>query len=225
MRIIDLGLVAYAVALRAQNEAVLRVRTGGGESLFLLEHQPVITFGRNGGEEYLPFGRAFFAERGVEFAHSARGGSITCHFPGQLVAYPILRVDRRPGGLRRFFFDLEESVIRTLDRFGLDSGRISGRPGVWIGDRKICSTGIAVKHWVTSHGLSLNVAEDLSLFSLVTPCGLPGVRATSLHRELGDAAIGMERVKEVFAEEFRALFSPEQRQDTEENEERHDHVR
>jgi lipoyl(octanoyl) transferase len=213
MRIVDLGLVSYSAALRAQDEAVLEARAGGGETLFLLEHPPVITFGRNGGEEHLPFGRAFFVERGVELARSARGGSVTCHFPGQLVAYPILRVDRRPGGLRRFFFDLEESVIRTLDRFGLDSGRMRGFPGVWVKGRKICSTGIAVKHWITSHGLSLNVAGDLSLFSLVSPCGLPGVRATSLHGELGDDAVGMERVKEVFAEEFRALFFEEENHD------------
>jgi lipoyl(octanoyl) transferase len=134
-----------------------------------------------------------------------------------MVAYPILRVDRRPGGLRLFFFDLEESVIRTLARFGLDSGRMHGRPGVWIKGRKICSTGIAVKRWITSHGLSLNVARDLALFSLVSPCGLPGVRATSLHRELRSAAIGMEKVKEVFAEEFCALFWPELRRGTSED--------
>jgi lipoyl(octanoyl) transferase len=211
MRVIDLGLVSYAAALLTQQEASLRVSAGGEESLFLLEHPPVITFGRNGGKEHLPFHRDFFAERGVDIVQSTRGGSITCHFPGQMVAYPILRVDRRPGGLRRFFFDMEESVIRTLGRFGLDSGRLQGRPGVWVGGRKICSIGIAVKRWITSHGLSLNVAEDLSLFSLIAPCGLPGVQATSLHRELGGAVVGMERVKEVFAEEFCSVFLPKAR--------------
>lgn len=220
MRIIDLGLTPYTVALEAQTDAVRQVLEGGEERLFLLEHPPVITLGRNGGAEHLPRSREFFAERGVDIVHTTRGGSITCHFPGQLVAYPVVRVDRRPGGLRRFFADMEESVIRTLARFGLCAGRRPGHPGVWIDGKKICSTGIAVKHWVTSHGLSLNVAEDLSLFTLVTPCGLPGVQATSLQRELGRAEVSMQEVKNTFSAEFRALFADGQ----EHIKETHDHA-
>ncbi len=210
MRILDLGLTAYDAAKAMQDEARCRVLESGEESLFLLEHPPVITFGRNGGEENLSGGRAFFEARGVELVHSARGGNITCHFPGQLVVYPIMRLDRRPGGLRRFFTDLEETVIRTLARFGLKAARMDGRPGVWVEDRKICSIGIAVKQWVSSHGLSLNVARDLSLFDLVSPCGLPGVRATSLHRELGDDSISMAAVKKMFLQEFQNIFRQEQ---------------
>lgn len=212
MRIIDLGLIAYNDALALQLEAAAALREGSEECLFLLEHPPVITFGRNGGEEHLPFGRDFFMARGVDIAHSSRGGSITCHFPGQLVAYPVMRVDKRPGGLRGFFADLEETVIRTLARFGLAAGRAKDRPGVWVDDRKICSIGIAVKHWITCHGLALNVARDLSLFDMVTPCGLPGVRATSLHRELNNTApdmAGMAEVKAALAEEFCAVFRVE----------------
>ena len=206
MRIFDLGLIAYADARTMQEQALRRVLDSGEESLFLLEHPPVITFGRNGGEENLHFDRSFFAARGVDIVASTRGGNITCHFPGQFVAYPIMRVDKRPGGLRRFFADLEEAVIRTLARFGLAAARMDNRPGVWVRDRKICSIGIAVKHWVTSHGLSLNVARDLSLFDLVTPCGLPGVQATSLHRELDDDSVDMAAVKAAFLHEFRELF-------------------
>lgn len=206
MRLVDLGLVPYSEALALQAEEAARVEEGGGGCLFLLEHPPVITFGRNGGEEHLPFGREFFAARGVELVRSSRGGSITCHFPGQLVAYPVMRVDRLPGGLRRFFTGMEESVIRTLERFGLAAERMDGRPGVWVGGRKICSIGIAVKRWITCHGLALNVARDLSLFELVTPCGLPGVSATSLHRELGSESVTMEQVKAALAEEFFGVF-------------------
>ena len=209
MRILDLGLIAYNDALALQLDAAGRLREGGEECLFLLEHTPTITFGRNGGEEHLPFGRDFFAARGVDIVRSSRGGSITCHFPGQLVAYPVMRVDRRPGGLRGFFTDLEESVIRALARFELTAGRAEGRPGVWIDERKICSIGIAVKHWITCHGLSFNVARDLSLFDMVTPCGLPGVKATSLHRELDGAAPGMAEVKDALAREFCAVFHME----------------
>ena len=206
MRVFDLGLIAYDNAGKLQDEASRRVLEVEEETLFLLEHAPVITFGRNGGEENLPFGRDFFEKRGVELVHSSRGGNITCHFPGQLVAYPVMRVDRRPGGLRRFFSDLEESVIRTLACFGLEATRMEGRPGVWVNGRKICSTGIAVKRWITSHGLSLNVFRDVSLFDLVSPCGLPGVQATSLHRELDDDSVAMSEVKEVFVREFLEVF-------------------
>ena len=206
MRILDLGLIAYTDARTLQEEAARRVLDSGEESLFLLEHPPVITFGRNGGEENLPLGREFFASRGVELIRSTRGGNITCHFPGQFVAYPIMRVDKRPGGLRRFFADLEETVIRTLACFGLKAARMDNRPGVWVQDRKICSIGIAVKHWVSSHGLSLNVGRDLSLFDLVVPCGLPGVTATSLHRELDRDAPDMAEVKSVFVREFGEVF-------------------
>ena len=206
IRIFDLGLVSYADACSLQEDAGRHVLETGEGSLFLLEHPPVITFGRNGGEENLPIARDLFESRGVELVHSTRGGNITCHFPGQLVAYPVMRLDRRPGGLRRFFAELEEAVIRTLARFGLPAARMDNRPGVWVEDRKICSIGIAVKRWVSSHGLSLNIADDLSLFELVTPCGLPGVKATSLHRELGDDSTSMAEVKKVFLQEFLGVF-------------------
>lgn len=202
MNIVDLGLIRYNEAFALQEEAARRVREGGPGTLFLLEHPPVITFGRNGGEENMPFGRDFFIARGVEVAQSTRGGNITCHFPGQLVVYPVMRIDKRPGGLRRFFEDMEECVIRTLDSFGLAAGRVEARPGVWVEDRKICSIGIAVKHRITSHGLALNVARDLALFEMVTPCGLAGVRATSLHRELERDDITMDDVKSRFAAAF-----------------------
>lgn len=209
MRIRDLGLIDYAQAAAIQAEAAEALRLGGAECLFLLEHPPVITFGRNGGEEHLPMPRAFFEARGVTLARSTRGGSITCHFPGQLVAYPVMRVDTRPGGLKRFFADLEETAIRTLARFGLEAERRNGLPGVWVETRKIASIGIAVKKWITSHGLAMNVAEDLSLFETVTPCGLPGVSATSLLRERPDCGADMAKVKSAFAEEFASLFSRE----------------
>lgn len=207
MRLFDLGLAEYDAASELQRQAALLVENGGPESLFLLEHPPTITFGKNGGEEHLPFGREFFTSRGVQLVQSSRGGSITCHFPGQLVAYPIMRIDKRQGGLRRFFHDMEESVIRTLAAFGLDSQREPGKPGVWVQGKKICSTGIAVKRWISCHGLSLNIGKDLSLFELVTPCGLPGVRATSLQRELSTEDVDMESVKKAFRDAFQEVFA------------------
>lgn len=207
MRIIDLGLCPYEEAHQAQLAASTLVAAGGPGTLFLLEHPPVITFGRNGGKEHLPFPPAFFEARGVQLVHSTRGGSITCHFPGQLVAYPVMNINRRQGGLRRFFYDMEETVIRMLASFGVTAARSEGRPGVWLEERKICSTGIAVKRWITGHGLAVNIARDLSLFDMVTPCGLPGVTATSLHRELNTDAPDMAQVKNTFAQYFRTVFA------------------
>jgi lipoyl(octanoyl) transferase len=243
LRVLDLGLIGHAEALVLQEEAAQRILEGGEESLFLLEHPPLITFGRNGGKENLPLSADYFTARGVAIVHTDRGGNITCHFPGQLVAYPVMSLNRRPGGLRAFFADLEESIIRTLAVYGLIAGRRAGRPGVWIntkpregqpggseglwdgppkdpagdlharqaedmgGDRKICQIGIAVKHRISRHGLSLNVGPDLSLFELIRPCGLPGVRATSLSRELGVNTPSMADVKKTFVREFCALFN------------------
>ena len=132
MRILDLGLIAYADARTMQEQARQRVLDSGEESLFLLEHPPVITFGRNGGEENLPFDRNFFAARGVDIIASTRGGNITCHFPGQFVAYPIMRVDKRPGGLRRFFADLEEARLEQSHVLIDIPQEALGESGLWL---------------------------------------------------------------------------------------------
>lgn len=204
----DLGVIGWEEARVVQEERAQAVRAGADETLFLLEHPPVITLGRNGGRDNLLADPAALAARGVQVIQASRGGDITCHYPGQLVAYPILRVARRPGGLKGLFHDLEETVIRTVARFGVAAGRIGGRTGVWVGDRKICAMGLAVRRWVSMHGLSLNVGPDLSLFSSITACGLTGARVTSLAQEAGDPDIGMDRVKDVLSDEFRKTFAP-----------------
>ena len=207
MDIIDLGLVRHAEAEAIQLRRLPLVAEGAEDTLYLLEHPRTITLGRNGGRENLLAGEAALAAQGIELVQTSRGGNITCHYPGQLVAYPVFRVSARPGGLRRFFFDLEEVVIRTLSGFGLEAGRSQGRPGVWVGPRKIASIGIGVRRWTSYHGLSLNVGRDLSLFRLITLCGLPDAEPTSLHRELRDESISMQEIKHVCAREFRTVFA------------------
>lgn len=207
MQIVDLGLISHAQAEAVQLERLALVSEGAEDTLFVLEHPPTITLGRNGGGENLLVGGEVLARQGVELVQTRRGGNITCHFPGQLVMYPVFRVSPRPGGLRRFFFDLEEVVIRALDHFGLAAGRAEGRPGVWIGPRKIASIGIGMRRWTSYHGVSLNVGRDLSLFRLITLCGLPDAEPTSLHRELDDESISMQEIKHVCAREFRAVFA------------------
>lgn len=203
--------MAYGEAEALQLAALAEVLAGGTETLFLVEHPKVITLGRQGGRENLHVSAAFLESQGIELAQTKRGGNITCHFPGQLVAYPIFRVDRRRGGIRAFFADMEEGVIRTCAHFGLATERRQGFPGVWIAQRKLCSMGIGVKRGVTYHGLALNVGPDVSLFGLITLCGIDGAAPTSLALEAGRDPdipdIDMKEVKDVLTREFRALFA------------------
>ncbi|WP_243547215.1 lipoyl(octanoyl) transferase LipB [Pseudodesulfovibrio tunisiensis] len=203
MRFIDLGVIPYAEAEAIQKttlEAVMADRQE--DTVFLLEHPRVVTYGRQGGAENLRISEAALLTQGVELARTARGGNITCHFPGQLVAYPVIRVEKRPGGIRAFFHDMEEAVIRTCAAFGVTTMRRPGHPGVWIDEtRKICSMGIGVRRWVTWHGLALNVSRDVSLFDMITLCGIPDAAPTSLSAEAG-RDISVEEVKNVFKREF-----------------------
>jgi lipoyl(octanoyl) transferase len=207
MQIIDLGCIPYAEAVEIQTGRVQEVAAGAENTLYLLEHPKVITFGRNGGRENLHVDDSTLASMGIEVAQTTRGGNITCHFPGQLVAYPVFRIAGRPGGMRALFYSLEEVVIRTLARFGLQAFRSEGRPGVWIENRKICSIGIAMRRWTSYHGLALNVCRDVSLFDMITLCGLTDARATSLQAECNDDSITLQEVKDVCAGEFRAVFA------------------
>lgn len=193
MRVVDLGVIPFASALELQEEAVREVMDGGEERLFVLEHTPVVTFGRHGGEAFLRFTPEELRAQGVDCAKASRGGSVTCHFPGQAILYPIMRLSGRPGGLKSYFDALEETAITVLAGLGIRAGRSQGRPGVWVGPRKIASVGVGVRRWVSYHGLALNVGPDLSLFSMITACGLPGVEMTSAALELARLGKPMEQ--------------------------------
>ena len=121
--------------------------------------------------------------------------------------YPVFRVGKRTNGLHGFVRTLEEIVIRSAAAFGVEAARWEGRPGVWIGNRKLCSLGMCVRHWVSFHGFALNVGNDLSLFSAITLCGLHDAEATSLSRECGDDSLSMQEVKDVCTREFQTLFA------------------
>ena len=215
MEIIDLGLIPYKEAEAIQLERLKAVQEGAAEStLYLLEHPKVITLGRQGGAENLHVPAEYLNEQNIELVQSTRGGNITCHFPGQLVAYPIVKVEKRKGGIRKFFDDMEQVTIDTLGRFNIEAIRREGYPGVWAdGQRKIASIGIGVKRWVTYHGLALNVCRDVSLFELITLCGINDAMPTSMEheRELAtpnaEVSITVEEVKDVFKKEFQRIFA------------------
>jgi lipoyl(octanoyl) transferase len=179
------GRVAYDAALRLQREAEARVLAGGPETLFLLSHEDVITIGRNADRKDLLVSESFLAEKGIAVRESDRGGKLTFHGPGQLVAYPVLNLAPDRTDVRRYVHDLEETLIRTAADFGVSAAR-SELPrrwsSVWVGNDKLAAIGVHLSRWVTTHGMALNVSTDLSRFSLIVPCGIPDGGVTSLER-------------------------------------------
>lgn len=202
----DLGLVSYDEATALQEEAVRSVLSGEAEQVFLLEHFPVVTLGRNHSTTNLLVSENYLRSKQIQLVKTSRGGDITCHFPGQLVVYPVMRMEKKSGGLKIFFYNLEQIVIKLLSIYGIKSFRAQGRPGVYTKNGKIASIGIAVKKWVSYHGIALNLARDLSLFEYITPCGLEGVRMSSVYRELNADHPDMDAFKKEFCRQFKEIF-------------------
>ncbi len=194
------GLVDYAAALAWQQALVAqRIAAEIPDSLVLLEHPPVFTLGRGGDERYL-------LDPGQVPVHRVgRGGEVTFHGPGQLVGYPIL--DLKPHGkdVHRYLRLLEDVVIATLAVWGIAANRRDGLTGVWVGTDKIASIGIGVRRWVTFHGFALNVNPELSYFSAIVPCGLPGVRMTSM-QELLKEELPLDTVQSTIVQSFARTF-------------------
>lgn len=197
----DLGRRAYAPTLALQEEWVARasVDAAAPARLILVEHDPaVITLGRRARDGDVRADAERLRELGIAVHASARGGAATWHGPGQLVAYPIVRLSReRP--LRAHVHGLEEALLAALSRFGVRAHRIKGLTGVWVGEEKIAAIGVAVRRWIAWHGLALNVDPDLEAFRLIVPCGIEGKGVTSLARCLG-RPVRLEEIKPILAE-------------------------
>jgi lipoyl(octanoyl) transferase len=181
----QLGTVPYAQAVAIQEQ--IRARRQSGElpdTLLLLEHPPVYTRGRRSGAEDLPFGEDFYRAKGIEVIGTDRGGRLTYHGPGQLVGYPIMRVE----DVHRFLRTMEDAIIAALAEEGVHARSRHEEgidyTGVWVRERKIASIGVHLSRGVSTHGFAVNVANDLEPFSWVVACGLPEVRMTSLAQEL-----------------------------------------
>jgi lipoyl(octanoyl) transferase len=201
---VDLGLIAYREAYARQLELHARIAEGlEAPTLLLLEHPRVITHGRKDDESTnLLVPKHVLEAQGIEVVATERGGTVTYHGPGQLVAYPIFPVGRR---VRDFLRRLENVQIRVLAAHGLDARPNPGYAGVYVAEDKIGSIGVAIKRNTALHGLALNVNTRLEDFELIVPCGLTGTRMTSMQKLLGQA-VPMSTVKtqlaQAFAEEF-----------------------
>jgi lipoyl(octanoyl) transferase len=191
----SLGTVPYSPTWDLQDElAAQRRERRIGDRLLLLEHFPVYTIGRGGDEANLLATPERLRQLGAEFVRSDRGGDITFHGPGQLVAYPIVEL-RDPLDLRRYVRTLEAAIIRTAAAFDVEAGTLEGLTGVWVDDeRKLAAIGVRVRRGVTTHGLALNVNTELRWFAEMIPCGIRDKEVTSLSRELGHA-VPMEAVE------------------------------
>jgi lipoyl(octanoyl) transferase len=200
----DLGLAPYRECVELQRETLESVSRGAEDVLILVEHHPVITLGANFHVENLLKPVEELEQRGISVDRTERGGDVTYHGPGQLVAYPIFDLHRRGRDLHRWLRDLEGAVISTLRAFDLDGRRFPPHTGVWIEDRKICAMGIKVRRWTSMHGLALNCNTDLCPFSLIVPCGIRGYGVTSISKEL-DRSVTLCEVKPHLVRSFEEL--------------------
>ena len=200
----NLGTIPYRDALAIQSEVQARRQADKQpDTLLLLEHPPVYTRGRRAGDGELTLGEDFYRARGIEIVPTDRGGKVTYHGPGQLVGYPIMRVSDIGAHLRT----MEAAIVAALAEYDIEARSRCAEgidyTGVWVADRKIASIGVHVSRGVSTHGFAVNVTNDLTPFTWIVPCGLPGVTMTSIARELGhEPDGGLDAFSELVAQCF-----------------------
>lgn len=203
----DLSWSGYLEARDLQIDLVAARKSGlvTQDVFLLLEHPPVFTLGRRGGRENLKVSEVFLQELGIPLLQAERGGDITFHGPGQLVGYPIVDLRAAPWGVAGFVERLEEVMLRSAAHWGVPASRNRLNHGIWVGDRKLGSIGIAVRGGISFHGFAFNVNVSLEPFNWINPCGLPGITVTSLERELSQR-LSMNDVRQQFKHQIEAVF-------------------
>lgn len=205
-RVFRLGTVPYAEAFQLQTRlAQARAEGEVEDTLLLLQHPPVITIGRSGKEKNILVPPALLREKEIELVYTDRGGDVTYHGPGQLVAYAIFSLRLHGLSVPDYVWKLEEVVIRVLSRFGIPAGRVERLRGVWTGREKICSLGVHLSRWISKHGLALNVNTDLDPFRLINPCGMTDRKITSMAKILG-RTLPLEEMENLTVRAFREVF-------------------
>jgi lipoyl(octanoyl) transferase len=203
------GRLSYAAAHALQERLVEARKLGQlGDTLLLLEHPKVITLGRAAKRENVLFDAEQLRASGYELFETGRGGDVTFHGPGQLVAYPIVDLKPDRADVRRYVSSLEETMIHVCADYGLSATRVQGLNGAWIGDEKVGAVGVRISRWVTMHGFALNVCTALEDFAAIVPCGIRGRGVTSLERQLG-REVAMAEVETRAAQHFAELHESE----------------
>ncbi|MDZ7815249.1 MAG: lipoyl(octanoyl) transferase LipB [Planctomycetota bacterium] len=208
LRIHDLGTLAYSRTTPQQVALKDAVRASRHEDDFLIfvEHEPVITLGRSWEGGNLLLSEDKYRELGFEVHKVSRGGDVTYHGPGQLVAYPVFHLSRHGKDIHKFLSNLEEVSIRVLASYGLPGERKEGMTGAWSKGRKVCAIGVAISGWVSYHGLAFNVNPDMKHFGLIVPCGIREYPVGSLS-ELVGKDVPMSEVRERFIDSFKEVFA------------------
>ncbi|EQB62946.1 MAG: lipoyltransferase [candidate division Zixibacteria bacterium RBG-1] len=205
-QVIDLGLKDYKETLQLQHQLVeQKHRENLPEILLLVEHNPVITLGRSSHPENILLDKAQLEQLKIQLHYIERGGDVTYHGPGQLVAYPIFDLNNYKQETHLFLRQLEEVIIKTVESYNLKAERIKGLTGVWVDGKKVASIGVAAKKWITFHGLALNVNTDLKYFSYIHPCGMLDKKVTSI-AELLKRKVDFREVKDKLVDKFAEIF-------------------
>jgi len=205
-RLLDLGLCGYREAWDLQHRLHEAVREGREpDTWILVEHPPVVTLGRTAKRDNVLLSREVLAARGVDLVEIERGGDVTYHGPGQLVVYPIRKLERFRE-IVPLVRALEGAVIETVARYGIAGERWSEHAGVWVGSNQICAIGLAVQKMVSLHGIALNVATNLGYDRIINPCGLTDRGITSIAREAG-RPVTIDEVKPVLVEKLARAFN------------------
>lgn len=204
---LDLGLIDYAKCLLLQQNLVRDIFSGKEKStLIVCEHPSVITLGRLSKKEDILFTEEEIAAKGIALIPSHRGGEVTLHSPGQLVIYPIFDLRLLGRDINLYLRNLEKAIIFLLKGYTIKAQTKDGLTGVWVKDKKIASIGIAIRHWIAYHGISLNVNGDLDLFSLIRPCG-QDIIMTSIAKQIDRGEIDLDELKRNLAQAFKKVFS------------------
>jgi lipoate-protein ligase B len=204
---VDLGLKDYNEVWKLQSD-IVSARVNGiidTDIILFLEHPSVFTLGRRGGLDHLLVSEEFLKTSGIPIVHVERGGVITFHGPGQLVAYPIVNLKARSIGVVDFVDALEDVMLGTVRTWGIAAERNPANRGIWVGNNKLGSIGLAIRKGISFHGLALNVNIDLTPFSWIQPCGLQGVCMTSMKQELG-REVSMDEVCAAVKKQFESVL-------------------
>lgn len=207
---LSLGLVEYTEALELQNLLVAARKQGSiPDLLLLLRHPNVITLGRSKSKRFLRHSEAELRQRGYQVIEAGRGGEVTFHGPGQLIAYPILSLQDEERDLHLHLRRLEEVGIEVCRHYGVNAGRVDGRTGVWTKGKKLAAIGVRARHWITFHGMAFNLSPELEGFDLIVPCGISDAEVTCLHKESHGVKPGHDELEQTFLQAFGSVFERE----------------
>lgn len=205
-KVLDLGIIDYNKSYLIQKENLILVKSGNCDGVIIMaEHLPVFTIGRSSSSDNFLLSRDKIKSLGADIVYTDRGGDITFHGPGQLVAYPIFNLNMHGRDMHKFLRSIEDAIICLLAEYSIRSFRVPGRTGCWTDKGKIASIGIGASSWTSYHGMALNANTDLKFFDMINPCGYKDIKMTSMQEIIGQH-IGMQTLKLRLLSSFEEIF-------------------